>query len=209
VAVGVRRADGAADDDDASGGVSVMAGLGFLPSAIVDQHFLARGRIGRLIAAVLDLDEFDLGFGVDEDTGLVVDGTVASTVGSSGVIVLDARGAVRDGRSATGLRLHLMGPGDRFDIATRRLEPADGKRPLPQGDEPVSAPDDVFARWAFLHLLERFARSDQADIRLPIEGGELLLRKDADFTAWAAEGTGVEGTPAGFSVRGLRLDVRR
>jgi cyanophycinase len=81
------------NDDYAGGGISITTGLGFLGPAIVDQHFLARGRIGRLITAVLDLDEYDVGFGIDENTALVVDGDTAYALGESGVIALDARAA--------------------------------------------------------------------------------------------------------------------
>jgi cyanophycinase len=203
---GVRRGS---DDDDEAGGVSLSRGIGFLPSAVVDQHFLARGRIGRLIAAVLDADEFDLGFGVDEDTGLVVDGAVATAVGSSGVIIVDARDAHRDGRSATGLRLHLMSAGDRYDVASRRLALDAGKQPLPIAGDGVAAPADLFARWEFLHLLDRFARSTRQELTLPFEGGALVLRKGPDFAAVSGAGTGVQDTPAGLAVRGLLLDVRR
>ncbi|HSJ25661.1 MAG TPA: cyanophycinase [Longimicrobiales bacterium] len=210
IAGGVRRNTGGTDDDDGSaGGVSITRGIGFLASAIVDQHFLARGRIGRLIAAVLEVEEFDLGFGVDEDTGLVVDGTTAFAAGASGVIVVDARDAVRDGRSATGVKLHLMGVGDRYDIASRRLTPDAGKVALPRTTSVVPAPEDVFARWEFLHLLERFARSSQQRLEIPVEGATLTLSKGADFHAAAAgSGEGPQGSPPGFTVQGLLLDVR-
>jgi cyanophycinase len=209
IARGVRRGPVEADEDDdgSAGGVSITPGIGFFRDAIVDQHFLARGRIGRLIAAVLDMDEYDLGFGVDEDTGLVAGGGSAWTVGASGVVVLDARHAQRQGRSATGLALHLMSSGDRFDMSTRRLTPGSDKRELPRTGPAVSAPADIFARWEFLHLLERFARSPQDRLAIPVEGGELVLRKGTDFYAAAADGTGIEGTPAGFTLRGLLLDV--
>jgi cyanophycinase len=209
IARGARRTDVARDEDDdgSAGGVSITRGIGFLPSAVVDQHFLARGRIGRLVAAVRDLDEFDLGFGVDEDTGLVVDGSTAWAAGASGVVIVDGRDAQRSGRSATNMKLHLMGVGDRYDMATRRLATGSGKTELPRTDAAVDAPADVFARWEFLHLLERFARSTQAELTLPVEGGELRLRKGPDFYAAAATGAGVEGAPAAFTVRGLLLDV--
>jgi cyanophycinase len=207
---GVRRGTAAGDADDAgsAGGVSITDGIGFLPSAIVDQHFLARGRIGRLIAAVLGVGEFDLGFGVDENTGLVVDGDTAFAVGASGVIIVDARNAQRSGRSATDVTLHLMGVGDRYDIERRRLEVGAGKAPLAVADAAVDAPDDVFARWEFLHLLERFARSGEQQLTIPVDGGRLVLRKGADFLAAAATaGDGVEGAPPAFTVRGLLLDL--
>lgn len=211
LARGVRRerAEDDEDDDGSAGGVSITRGIGFLPSAIVDQHFLARGRIGRLIAAVLGLDEFDVGFGVDEDTGLVVDGHVARAAGASGVVIVDARGAERDGRSARNVVVHLLAVGDSYDIETGRFTTGADKTPVAWDDSVIAAPNDVFARWAFLHLLQRFAGAAMSPVvTIPVEGGELVLRKGPDFHAAAAEGTGVEGTPAGFSVRGLLLDVR-
>jgi cyanophycinase len=209
LARGVRRSDLDRDetDDGAAGGVSITRGIGFLPGAVVDQHFLARGRIGRLVAAVRDMDEFDLGFGVDEDTGLVVDGHEAWAAGASGVIVVDGRDAQRNGRSATNLKLHLMGVGDRYDMTARRLTVDVGKATIAGTGPELEPPADIFARWEFLHLLERFARSAQTELTAPVEGGQLRLRKGPDFHAAAAEGTGVQGAPAHFSVRGLLLDV--
>jgi cyanophycinase len=194
-------------------GVSITPGIGFLPGAVVDQHFLARGRIGRLIAAVLDHDAFDLGFGVDEDTGLVVDGSAVHAVGTSGVVIVDARDAVHDGRSARDVKLHLLSAGDRFDMGTRRLVPDVAKQPLAAGahgaGSGADAPHDIFARWAFLHLLHAFARSPQQEVHVPFDGGAMVLRKGDAFSAVSSGGAGVEGTPAGFTVRDVRVDVRR
>jgi hypothetical protein len=125
------------------------------------------------------------------------------------VIVVDARGATRRGRSASGVRLHLISTGDRYDMATRRLEPDPGKRALARTTGPLRAPEDVFARWAFLHLLERFGRSAQAELTVPVPGGSLVLRRGADFAAVSHEGSGVEGTPAGLTLRGVLVDVHR
>jgi cyanophycinase len=210
LARGVRRADSDVpeDEDVVPDGVEVTRGIGFLPGAIVDQHFLARGRIGRLISAVVGMPEFDLGFGVDEDTGLVVDGAAVHVVGVSGVVVVDAREAVHEGRDTRNLRLHLVSTGDRYDLGTRELEPATAKRPLPRSARAVTPPEDVFARWAFLHLLEAFGRAEEERVIVPFEGGELTLRKGPRFVAVAGEGAGIVGTPAGFTVRDLLVDVR-
>jgi cyanophycinase len=154
------------NDDYAGGGISITTGLGFLGPAIVDQHFLARGRIGRLITAVLDLEEYDVGFGIDENTALIVDGDTAYALGGSGVIALDTRAASRDGRSATGVRLHLLGHGDRFIMSTGRFEAAPGRSAPARSALPAHPPDDIFARWRFLHLLDRLARSDEQAVLL-------------------------------------------
>lgn len=212
IARGVRRGGDSSDEDEQSDeprGVSITPGLGFFPRALADQHFLARGRVGRLIVAVDELDEFDIGFGIDENTALVVDGDTVRAVGASGVVVLDARDAARDGRGVRGIRLHLMSTGDRYDVATRRLTLGD-KTPLASSDTAtVAIPADVFARWAFLHLLHQFAASTQREVVVPIEGGQVVLRKGADFAARSARGTGVQNTPASLSITGLLLDLKR
>jgi cyanophycinase len=48
-----------------AGGCPVTKGLGLLPKAIVDQHFIARNRLLRLLAATLDNPGY-IGIGLDE-----------------------------------------------------------------------------------------------------------------------------------------------
>lgn len=71
-------------------------GLGFLKQGLVDQHFGERARLIRLVAALAQTDGYDpIGFGIDEDTALVVapDQLGARVVGRGRVTVIDARGA--------------------------------------------------------------------------------------------------------------------
>lgn len=75
--------------------VWIGKGLGFLDKNIItDTHFLARGRIGRLIAASLRLKKETgrkmIGLGVGEDTGVIVhDDYTCEVSGATGVIVVD------------------------------------------------------------------------------------------------------------------------
>jgi cyanophycinase len=62
-------------------------GLGFLPQVVIDQHFAQRGRLGRLLSALIQ-DPSLLGFGIDEDTAIVVSGGELKVVGSGSVTVL-------------------------------------------------------------------------------------------------------------------------
>jgi hypothetical protein len=204
----------ASDSNEAASGVTITTGLGFFPAALADQHFLARGRFGRLLVALLDLDQFDLAFGIDENTALVVDGGTVWNPGTSDVVIMDERPARRgrDGKSATGVRVHLMGTGDRFDLATRTVAISPDKMPLPRVASPserVDAPKDVFARWELLHLLDRFARTTQVDVVIPLNGGQLTIHKDAEFRAVARSGAGVQGAPPGLAMTGLSLDLQR
>ena len=100
--------------------VEIVAGLGFLPRAIVDQHFIRRERHNRLMSAVLERPSL-LGVGIDEGTALEVrpDGRWR-VLGESSVVVYDARRArVTDRRrpllGATGLRVHVLPAGAVFD----------------------------------------------------------------------------------------------
>ncbi|HYG77501.1 MAG TPA: cyanophycinase [Planctomycetota bacterium] len=61
-------------------------GFGFLPHAVVDQHFLKRERKARLLE-VLDNHPGLYGLGIDEDTALIVSGRNMIVLGSSTVSV--------------------------------------------------------------------------------------------------------------------------
>lgn len=74
----------------------LAAGLGFLPTGLVDQHFSQRSRYGRLLRAVAcDPATRRVGFGIDENTALVVDlaSRRAVVAGVGAVTVIDARTA--------------------------------------------------------------------------------------------------------------------
>jgi cyanophycinase len=62
-------------------------GFGFLPGAVVDQHFLRRNRVNRLIGVLQDHPGL-VGFGIDEGTAIVVTGSRVRAVGRSYVTVL-------------------------------------------------------------------------------------------------------------------------
>jgi cyanophycinase len=103
--------------------VEIVPGLGFLPGAIVDQHFIRRERHNRLLSAVLERPSL-LGVGIDESTALEVgpDGRWR-VLGESAVVIYDARRAqVTDGKKpllgATGLRVHVLPAGAAFDPRT-------------------------------------------------------------------------------------------
>lgn len=104
----------------ARGTIDVGKGFGFLPGAIVDQHFLKRARYNRLLSAVLDQPQL-IGVGIDEETALQVrpDGRW-EVLGNSYVKVIDARRArlTHDRKSIVGasnIRLHLLPRGGVFD----------------------------------------------------------------------------------------------
>lgn len=109
--------------------VEVMEGLGFVrKDVIVDQHFIARQRQNRLISLILEHPDH-LGVGVDEDTAIWVrpDDTF-EVIGDGSVMVFDpASASVRRSPAEAGkellgvqgMRMHILLPGEVFDLAKR------------------------------------------------------------------------------------------
>jgi cyanophycinase len=110
--------------------VELWQGLGFFRGVVVDQHFIARQRSNRLISVILEHPDL-LGVGVDEDTAVWVrpDDTF-QVMGKSCVMVLDAKGAevsrqpvetAQDLLGVHGMRIHVLLPGESFDLARRAV----------------------------------------------------------------------------------------
>jgi len=102
-------------------------GFGFVEDAIIDQHFVTRRRHNRLISVVLENPSL-VGVGIEESTAVLVrpDGKY-EVVGENQVIIYDARRA-KTAKSPTGrlgghgLAMHVLLPGDVYDLAAGRLE---------------------------------------------------------------------------------------
>jgi len=106
----------------------ITAGLGFFPYGMVDQHFDARARLGRLTRALHYLSpESRLGFGIDENTGLLVDLTNHNLqiIGAGNVTVIDARdaefGEKNKPLSVKGAGLSVYAHQDRIDLASGKI----------------------------------------------------------------------------------------
>jgi cyanophycinase len=109
----------------------MAAGLGLLPGAVVDQHFTQRNRLGRLLLLVAESPS-QLGIGIDEDTAAVIgpDG-VLEVLGKGTVTVVDGSRAQSDAFEVrarrpvlvSGVVLHALPPGYRFDLGARVLLP--------------------------------------------------------------------------------------
>lgn len=103
--------------------VITTAGLGFITTAIIDQHFVRRKRHNRLISLVLE-GPVHLGAGIDESTALLIQPDGLWRVSGAGTVVIyDAREAITATGAlltGTGLRMHVLPASGRFDPATGR-----------------------------------------------------------------------------------------
>jgi cyanophycinase len=108
--------------------VQMAAGLGILPGVIIDQHFEARNRLGRLLAIIASNPSL-LGIGVDEDTaGVVSPDGVMEVIGRRSVTILDGAESETDAWEVkahkpvmiSGVVLHSLPSGYRFDLERRQ-----------------------------------------------------------------------------------------
>lgn len=99
--------------------IEIKEGLGLLPTAIVDQHFIQRMRMNRLIAVAIE-NPSETCIGIDESTAILVKNNRAEIVGSSQVIVLEvdknAVFAKKGMLGADGIKMKVLLPGQSFAI---------------------------------------------------------------------------------------------
>jgi len=107
---------------------ALAAGLGVLPSVIVDQHFQQRNRYGRLLSVIAQNPSL-LGLGVDEDTaGVVGPDGVMEVIGRGSVTIVDGSTAETDAWDVhghrpvmiSGVTLHALPAGYKFDLRRRQ-----------------------------------------------------------------------------------------
>lgn len=108
--------------------VEIGPGMGFLPGITIDQHFSQRGRLGRLLAALVQKPAL-LGIGIDEDTAIIVEGDEFRVVGQGVITVVDESSATHnnlDGMlkdeaiALCGVQLHILPHGYRFNLKTNQ-----------------------------------------------------------------------------------------
>ncbi|HKS29603.1 MAG TPA: cyanophycinase [Pyrinomonadaceae bacterium] len=137
---------GASDNNPRFGGMEIGPGMDFLVGAMIDTHFSQRGRMGRLLTAVAHYPQ-DLGFGIDENTAMVVEGREFRVVGEGAVTVVDA-GAITftnlpdigedESLALYDVKIHVLPEGHRFDLEKRA--PIIEKRVKRNGQSKTSKP---------------------------------------------------------------------
>jgi cyanophycinase len=99
--------------------IEIKEGLGLLESVIIDQHFIWRMRMNRLISAAIENPD-NLLIGIDESTAIVVEGDSAMVTGLSQVVVLRnsrKNKKVKNGLlGSEGMELSVYLPGERFGL---------------------------------------------------------------------------------------------
>jgi cyanophycinase len=211
-------------------GLEYDRGLGFLGSGLlVDQHFLKRGRIGRMLPAMWALD-CPLGLGVDENAAVVIQGGQLEVLGGSGAVLVDLSEATSDPALAAfnlrGVRLSYLDRGDRHDLARGITTPAahklDGARidPAASGFVPALRSEryflDILADGSLLGALVQLVDGPVPEVRglayraspppgdpAPQLGFEFRLRRANGLQGWRSSTLGGDD----YTVLGARVDV--
>ena len=123
-------AGGSSSEAFRKGNVKMSKGMSFIDNAIIDSHFIQRGRFGRLAEALAQFPE-KLGIGLSEDTGIIIkEGNQCKVIGSGMVILFDAShlthnkiDELQDGTplSMCHLITHILANGDRFSLSERSV----------------------------------------------------------------------------------------
>lgn len=109
-------------------GHEIDRGLGFVGANLfVDQHFLRRGRLGRMLPLMVQKN-YKLGLGVEENSGAVISHDEVEVIGSKGALVADLGGASTDRSrprfNLKNARITYLESGDRFNLKTKAVTPS-------------------------------------------------------------------------------------
>ncbi|GGG34235.1 cyanophycinase [Bizionia arctica] len=112
------------------GAVTMYKGLGLIPELIIDTHFIQRGRFGRVSEAVAKFPNL-IGFGLAEDTGMIIkNGNDCTVIGSGMVIVFDGQKLTHNNEKVldegtpmtiANLTVHVLSNGDNYSIKNRNV----------------------------------------------------------------------------------------
>ena len=152
------------DPDQA--GLLLDQGLDFFKQGIVDQHFIKRGRFGRLLIALLN-SKTRYGFGIDENTALFVMGDHAWVTGEYGVFIIDTDGIrIDDHQNIRNIQFSYLDDGDSIDLDTGMVHVAQDKVEVAEKDIVYRAPScsvrNVFGAYTLYDLLSRLVLGDPA-----------------------------------------------
>lgn len=116
---------GTGADEMIAGKVKITTGFEFLRDVCIDTHFVARGRVTRL-AQVVATNLSTIGWGIEEDTAVIVEnGVDARVVGKGVVLVMDGKESFGNNITAfdkhqaisiRNLKLSILAEGEKFDI---------------------------------------------------------------------------------------------
>jgi cyanophycinase len=111
------------------GEIRTTSGFGLVRNIVFDTHFIQRGRIGRLFQIIVSNPKI-LGVGLEENTGLLIQGSKMEAIGPGMTILVDGRGirrsnymVIKEGTpiSIDNMTVHVMSKTDIYDLDEHTL----------------------------------------------------------------------------------------
>lgn len=193
-------------------GVRIGRGMGFFPYGLTDQHFLRRGRLGRMIVAQMAAG-MTRGFGVEENRALQVDlhtHTLTAVGGSRAVLVADSSTAVADGLARRGIRISLLSDGDTMDgrRGTVTVAPDSGRALViePLTGTTTLFPGEIWEPYRVADVLATMALERRAEARSSDANFDLIFTADNRSRFFLAPGES-DPTKADFTAVSVNLDI--
>lgn len=211
-------------------GQEIDRGLGFVGHGLfVDQHFLKRGRVGRMLP-LMQAKGYQLGLGVEENSAAIIRGDEVEVIGARGALLVDLRGSSSDATlgafNVKGARLSFLDRGDRHQLKTGVTTPAASKLQASKLDaeaadfKPYYSDErfytDILGDGTIVHAMAHLIDSAQAEVRglafagrartgddRPELGFEFRLYKAPGTVGWFTAALGGED----YTVLNVRLDV--
>jgi cyanophycinase len=190
-------------------GVWLRQGMGFLAEGIAGQHFLTRGRWGRLVVALLGTEGETMGYGVDENTALVFFGATAEVIGESEVVFFDTRLATSaEGNGGRGIRAYLLGSGDTIALETGLPAVNAERSPLSAASaEPLPESPDLFGSMELRRILLALAAATDTTVTYSHGDHRVEFRKGPGFMARSWDDDVAAATPGGLFLGPFVLNV--
>lgn len=160
---------GVTEDPDQPG-LLIGQGIGLFPFGLVDQHFIKRGRLGRMIVAMHAVGQ-TRGYGIDENTALFVEGAAATVVGEYGVLAVDTAEAEIDtaARSWRNCTVSYLDHGDSIDLRDGRVFSGAEKRRVLKQDlvyrAPLRSRRNAFGAYTLYDLMARLVLGHRTSYR--------------------------------------------
>jgi cyanophycinase len=211
-------------------GKEIGPGLGFVGEGLItDQHFLRRGRIGRLLPVMVKTG-YVRGLGVEENTAAIVRGDAVEVVGAGGALYVDLEDAKSDEAAGAfrlrGARLSYLDRGDRLDLATGAVTPSAAKLAGTKLDwrSPTFEPSierapfhlDMLGHWTIVFAMSELVDGQATEVRglaydaRPARddprsdlGFEFRLYKGDGTLAWYSDASGADA----YTIANVYLDV--
>lgn len=202
----IQGVDDSGASDEPLHGVGIGRGTGIFPFTLVDQHHIERARTGRLLIALQHLGQ-PRGFGIDENSALLVDRATAvgEVLPGVGVLMADVTGMTGGpGEGLHGARLSILRPGDRVDTLTGRVTVADTRtRPVP-----LPSPRRAVRRTAENAFTDRVYARAIEDLTSPDDPPAVIILDDPNFTVTLTRDERTRLLVAPGDTAGTILDLR-